>query len=572
MAAVQRINTTDQVNVVCTKSDSNFQELETGLKNPTTGHTHNGVDSKTVDHKDLDNIGIKDHETIDSEIGTLQQDLSTHTGDEDPHASANEKSLWNGVADEVEEARTSTTHGAFDTLDERLENIETTAAPDSHQSLTEESRTTEATQLSDSTHPAKTIWDETSDQHVQDTLDGLVEDVGSLQSNAVLKTGVIDAIINTEETAKIPLTNIETIEVAEENVDCGTTPAPLGGGTTSPLTQDEVNDAARRVWVPNLCRNGVFIYQGCYYTGGQAYNARGFNADAYGEISTQSGGANVPYGLPGWHWEKTSTYANSVVRQYGASGPTGTNSEFDSRYIEIIANLDGDHPASNTTTMLVSDLITVTPNKVHTICFWYRWTSGSDKQTPSIYIKQSGSTLKTETLTTGTNTWTQVRKVFTPTQSTITIEFPANYTVGSPSTKHSYQIGPIGLWEGDYTNGELPRIWYNRELQEWAGEGDYGSTNTAPTVSNTKTFKSRYHVEIPVTDALSSPLTINIPVSVYVYDVRISADYALGAVPYWGASSAVDFRTPFGTVNIYVAPPTTAGNIFVDVDYWPVVE
>lgn len=568
--AIQRINTNDQVNTGFTKTDSNFVELETKLINPTTGHTHDGVDSKTIDHKDLDNIGTKDHETIDSEIGTLQQDLSTHIGDGDPHASSDEKTLWNDIADEVEAARDSTTNGPYASIDARFEAIETASTPSSHQSLS--NRTTEATDLASSTHPSNTIWDTTGGQHVQDTLDAYDGRLDDLEADAALKATIIETINDTLETEKISLTKIETIAVTDENVDCGTTPAPLGGGSTSPLTQDEVNDTARRVWIPNLVRNGVWSYQGCYYTGGQAYNERGFNADAFGEISTLTGTANVPYGLPGWHWEKTSTYANSRVRQHASDGPPGTNSEFDSKYIEIIASIDGDNPASSTTTWFVSDEMIVTPNKTHTICFWYRWTAGPDYQTPLIYIKQSGTTLKTETLTTGTNTWTQVRKTFVPTQSSITIEFPANFTVGTPSTRHLYHIGPIGIWEGDYTNGELPRIWYNRELQNWAGHGDYGSTDTAPAVSSTKTFKSRYHVEIPVTSSLTSPLSINIPTSVYVYDVKISADYALGAVPYWGASNAVDFRTPFNSVNIYVAPPTTVGNLFVDIDYWPVIE
>lgn len=565
--AIKRINQTDQLDNANQKIDENFQEFVTAVTNTTSGHDHDGTDSKTVDHTNLLNKGTKSHSTIDSDIGTLQSGLSNHIGDSTPHASADEKSDWNAVVSEVETARTSTTNGAYASLDARLEAIETASSPSSHQSLT--NRATEATQLSDSTHPASTVWDETGNQHVQDTLDDYDGRLDDLETDCAFKATIIETINDTSETEKIALAKIETIAVADENVTCGTTPAPLGGGTTSDLNQEEVNDTARRVWVPNLVPNGLWIFQGLYYTGGQAYNARGFNSDAWAKVDTLTAGSvNAPYGIPRWRMGKTSTYANSSAR-HQTSGPTGTGSEFDGLCVQITGAQDGTHSGNNTTAYFRSDTIPVMANKVHTINFYYKWTSGANKITPVIYIKQGGTTLVSENLTTGSGSWVQVRKIFTPTASSITIEFPANST---DSAAHDYFIGPIGIWEGDYTNGELPRTWYNREVMAWPGHGDYGSTDTAPSVGAYKTCKSRYHVEIPVSSSLSAPLTVNIPSTVYVYDVKITADYALSAIPYWDAPNAVNFRTPFSTVSVTVAAPASAGNIFLDIDYWPVIE
>lgn len=183
---IETIEMTDQLDEAATKSNGNFANIKDRLfgENPLGGHCHDGEGSSAIDHANLTGKGTLSHAQIDQKVSLLEP----HANSETLHSTSNERTTWNVAAQEVINARTSSVHGQYSSLDARLEFIETSVAPDAHDQMTDRHTTATGNSENGSRHKATAIWDETRNQTLQETLDNI--EGGVVPDDSFVKSGI----------------------------------------------------------------------------------------------------------------------------------------------------------------------------------------------------------------------------------------------------------------------------------------------------------------------------------------------------------------------------------------------
>lgn len=183
---IETIEITDQLDEAADKSNENFANIKDRLfgENPLGGHCHDGEGSSAIDHINLTGKGALSHAQIDQKISLLEPHANSST----LHTTVNEREAWNNNAQEVTNARTSSVYGQYPSLDARLEFIETSVAPDAHDQMTDRHTTATGSSDNGSRHKATSIWDETRNQTLQETIDN-IED-GVVSDDSFVKSGI----------------------------------------------------------------------------------------------------------------------------------------------------------------------------------------------------------------------------------------------------------------------------------------------------------------------------------------------------------------------------------------------
>lgn len=189
---IETIEIADQIDESKEKTNSNFANINNRLfgENPLGGHNHDGQNSSAIDHDNLTNKGTTAHSAIDQKISALP----SHSGNAALHMTVGDKTSWNNVSQEVENAKVSPVYGQYSSLDARLEFIENSVAPDAHDLLTGRHVTATGSGDNSSRHKATAIWDETREQTLQESLDsiegGFVADDSKIESGMSTVDGV----------------------------------------------------------------------------------------------------------------------------------------------------------------------------------------------------------------------------------------------------------------------------------------------------------------------------------------------------------------------------------------------
>lgn len=265
---IETIEMTDQLDEAAAKSNGNFANIKDRLfgENPLGGHCHDGEGSSAIDHAKLTGKGTLSHAQIDQKVSLLEP----HANSETLHSTSNERTTWNVAAQEVINARTSSVHGQYSSLDARLEFIETSVAPDAHDQMTDRHTTATGNSENGSRHKATAIWDETRNQTLQETLDNI--ESGVVPDDSFVKSG------------------IATID--DESVE--------------QTFRDRYNWLLRNL-PENQLWNGSFSYQGMQNNNPQTYRP-------VGGVGFSVSNSDFKNGIPGWIFE---TQALSDVLRSG---------------------------------------------------------------------------------------------------------------------------------------------------------------------------------------------------------------------------------------------------------------
>lgn len=589
MPAPNPLSTSDQIRAWVTSINTWFNYIVGLVSNLTSGHIHDGSDSRKIDHANLLNKGSNTHSQIDSAVSSS----TSHIADSVIHVTSGDKTSWNGVATEVGNARNSSAKSViYETLDARLEAIETSSTPEAHNNLS--GRDTEATGVDseDHAHLANALWDSTESQTVQDTLDekltesDLTTAINGLADNAL--DG--DVVETATDTAKGTLLLGATGGAAAynhthdyEDEDIGSGLGTIVGGTTYAIDlKDRINGLYSSAVFKNELPNGHFRFLG--YDGSN-------DSHTLGEAVAN---ADYPFGIPGWHFDGepdsnlTISYTNSDL----GTPPWGdySTSEKQRTHHSIgflkVASSDWTTEQSN---YFVSDDFYTDINKTYTISFDYKSITASATNGALVglrYYNGVGWVYEASSEIGNDNdaNWHNVTfSGFIPTGTRCQLVIQTNNTQG-----HDMIFSRMAVWEGtvDSTTHTIPECYYSHKYDEYCLVKTSTTVNTSANPGQTfeekGLYKKTYYTSLPVSSAGNGMLTLNIPDAHYVYDVHVSSDYLstqvipttppsnVSAFYYcWDITNCQDWTALFSSLNISYSPPADTGNLVIKVDYWP---
>lgn len=567
MAVIQVINQTDQINNAFIKVNDNFLAVNQAVINVSTGHDHDGVNSKTVDHTKLINIGVNSHSVIDTAINNL----TSHLSNTNLHVSTEEQTAWDGVVTEVITARTSTAKSTvYDTLDDRLEAIESESSPAAHDGLSGRHTAATGNGDNDSRHKATAIYDTTGERTVQEALDDIEGDISDLSSDKANKATIIAEINASTEATLIEKEHVEQPDLTDDDIGAGN--YRIMGFPDAPADVNlRLSALTVGTQLRNLLWNGTFTYLG---------GSSGRNLTKYPVASKDN-----PYTIPGWKIVSTETSTVEVEEI------TGTPPWHDYKADDIFRNVYGYRqitykPAvGDSSTQFVSAPMpfgdTDSEPRFITVSLWYK-TSTALATSPFTIVFDGVLTFDVpETNDTNWHKFTASAPI--PTQlNSLTLNF-------NRADLPNISIARIGVWDSILSSDTHlePYAWYNPMFTPYKEGATSAILDTPPAAGeifkNAPEFKKTWRVDIPVDTSLTSPLTIPIPPAHYVYNVRVISDYKV-TVPilttpptsidtwysYFDIASATDWTASFNSISLSVpTPPTDTNHLIVEVDYWP---
>jgi len=568
MAVIQVINQTDQINNAFIKVNDNFLAVNQGLINVSTGHDHDGVNSKTVDHTKLINIGVNSHSVIDTAINNL----TSHLSNTNLHVSTEEQTAWDGVVSEVVAARSSAAKSTvYDNLDDRLEAIESESSPAAHDGLSGRHTAATGNGDNDSRHKATAIYDTTGERTVQEALDDLEGNISTLTSNKANKATIIAEINASTEATLIEKEHVEQPDLTDNDISAGNY-AIMGFPVAPTDVRLRLSALTVAAQLRNLLWNGTLNYLG---------GDSGRSLTRY-PIANKTN----PYTIPGWKIITTSETTTMEIEEI-----TGTPPWHDYSANDVFRNTFGYRqltykPAvGDTSTYLESAPIPIgdtdSEPRFITISLWYK-TSTAYADSPFRVTMDNVAHYDVPVFNdTDWHKITLCALVSTPQLRSLRIDFNTDAT--------NISIARIGVWDAilSSTVHLEPYAWYNPMFTPYKEGATSATLDTPPAAGeifkNAPEFKKTWRAEIPVDTSLTSPLTIPIPPSHYVYNVRVVSDYKV-TVPipttpptsvdtwysYFDITSATNWTTSFNSISLSVpTPPTDTNHLIVEVDYWP---
>lgn len=596
MPAPNPLTSNDQIRSWVTAINTWFNYLVGLITNLTSGHIHNGTDSRKIDHINLNSIGTNTH----SQIDTAVTNSTNHIADSASHVTSQNKTDWNGIKTEVENARNSTAKSiTYETLDARLEAIETSSTPESHNNLS--GRDTEATSSDseDHSHLAQALWDSTESQTVQDTLDEKL--TGSDLKNAInaLTDNDIDGAkieTATDEAKGTLLLGAEggaatfdhthddtTIESSHYHHDFGM-PIP-----TKLYVQDRLNAINQGAQLVNEVLNGTFTFAG--YDGSNNVHTLG---QAVASASKQNG-------IPGWH-VGSGSHANFLARVQTTDLGTPPWGDFETttlrhrgRHGNAIVEFHSSDWTATQSNIFYSDTMCIDANKTYTIMYWYRHVTATTTSHLGFWLEYwDGSAWREHYAANmqpffgGNNdtNWHQVLHTgFIGDAQFIRLKF----TITGGATAQDIQIARVGCFQGIWESAEhiMPEAWYSAHIDRHTSINTSTGTNSFPTSLNTwvdwLAYKKTYITSTTVNSSFIGSVALVIPDCHYIYNIKVTPSYqpttTVPTVPptvipswysYWQQSSGQNFNDILSAINVYFPPPNSgSGTVTIEVDYWP---
>lgn len=540
MEELETINGTDSQDNGRGKTNRNFARIKGAIDyalDPITGHDHDGLDSVKISHSSLENSGMTSHAVIDSDLDTFE----THIEDSDIHSTSQEKSSWSDMITEVQAARNSSSKGAFNSLDDRLEEMEEASTPTIHDDSTGRFISATGAEPEDSRHMAVAVWDVTGSHNVQTSLNDLYINGGSIEESE-------DTIIPAGETS-------------------------IDGGTPETFyVSDRLSALYSSATPVNEILNGTFNYLGLVYKDPED-DVLG-NSD--GTLLAHGHQQNTTY-IPGWWVYSTSESFETKCHIFCPSGypappipgysPTQKyfNYWHGIGFFEIIGAA-GDTTSINTE--VYSYPMPLVSGETYTLTWWYCKKDSSDNTTGKMTIQcQDPITGDIEELTTfdfplTDNLWHH--KTVTFTAQTYNGEKRGLHRLHIHcSATSTFTVSKMGLFRGDFNSDihAIPDASYSSRMLEDTVEYPYCTniTNESPTVLDTfqngKLFKKTVMTVVVVASDSNGDLALFVPPNYYIYNIKASPNYFavknmnIDRVIGTPAITSSDFSTPSNVGN-----------------------
>lgn len=483
---IETIETTDQIDESKEKTNTNFQNISNRLfgENPLGGHDHDGQNSSTIDHDNLTNKGATSHSAIDQKISALP----SHSGNAALHMTAGDKTSWNNVSQEVENAKVSPVYGQYLSLDARLEFIENSVAPDAHDLLTGRHVTATGSGDNSSRHKATAIWDETREQTLQESLDSI--EGGFVADDRKIESGVA-------------------------NVD---------GTPTQQSFRDRYNSLLRNL-PNNEIWNGTFEYNG--RDDADTVDHRPTGSPVWIATFTDK------YGIPGWTFESE----DGVIRTRQEPIPIG---EFFLEHGQVLPNCLGIMHSLpvRTSAKIISSPVILKNNIVYTFSIFFAETYNVFEYPPTFTINVKVQCSQND------GSWTDIFSKNLTTEPHATVHYSYTFTsqnyTGSTKGFHRVVITPVSTTSEDFFGIRIFKVGIfegNLESDVHLLIPDYDSRQIAqndkfmhgigtPAIYNSKILnrsmlQRAYLNEDPGTDGFE----LSIPKAVLEYRSEVSTSY-----------------------------------------------